>query len=441
MRLLIVSPHFPPQPSVAAQRVHALAVEAAMLGHDVTVLTTGKRSDQTSRPAASPGVNVIEVPYRAWGPFERLRELDRPRSSVSNSPAASRQTRTRRLKSAVMSFARKIKSRTGVFGSLRMPDLTDAWVAPAVAWARTQPTWDVVVSSAGPYTAHLVALQLRQSGLVRRWCADFRDLWTKNHMASGLFPITIYERILERRVLAHADMVTTVSQPLAASLASMTRCPVEIIFNGYAHATNDHPTPTITSDGEIRLVYTGTLYPQGQDVAPLLDGLAVLKQQDPATFARVRIIVAGNAQEHWHDQAVRRGIASSLRHVGLVSAAESLTLQQSAHALIIFEWTTPGLGVLTGKVFEYLAAHAPILVVGGPRDDAVAQLVSQARRGISTGRDPTAVAKAICRLAQGQPLCVGERNAVLIESYSRPHQSRRWLELVEHQLTREPSVP
>lgn len=441
MRLLIVSPHFPPQPSVAAQRVHALAIEASSLGHDVTVLTTSKRSDQTSRPAASPGVSIIEVPYRAWGPFERLRELDRPHTTASGPLPIARQTQSGGLKSGFVTFARKIKSRTGVFGSLRMPDLTDAWVTPAIAWARTQPTWDVVVSSAGPYTAHLVALQLRQSGFVRRWCADFRDLWTKNHMASGLFPITIYERILERRVLAHADLVTTVSQPLAASLASMTRCPVEIIFNGYAHAANDRPTPTITSDGEIRLVYTGTLYPQGQDVAPLLDGLALLKQQDPATFARVRIIVAGNAQEHWHDQAARRGIASTLQHVGLVSAAESLTLQQSAHALIIFEWTTPGLGVLTGKVFEYLAAHAPILVVGGPRDDAVAQLVSQARRGISTGRDPAAVFNAIRQLAQGQPLCVGERNAVLIESYSRQHQSRRWLELVENQLKREPSVP
>jgi hypothetical protein len=426
---------------VAAQRVHALAIEAAALGHDVTVLTTSKRSDQTSRPAASPGVSVIEVPYRAWGPFERLRELDRPRSSVSASSSASGQARAGGLKSAVLSFARKLKARTGIFGSLRMPDLTDAWVTPAVAWARTQSTWDVVVSSAGPYTAHLVALQLRQTGLARRWCADFRDLWTQNHMASGLFPFTIYERVLERRVLAHADLLTTVSQPLATSLASMTRCPVEIVFNGYAHGASEGLTTAIASDGEIRLVYTGTLYPQGQDVGPLLDGLAILNQHEPATFARVRLIVAGNAPEYWHDQAAKRGVSSSLQHLGLVSAAESHRLQQSAHGLIIFEWTTPGLGVLTGKVFEYLAAHAPILVVGGPCDDAVAQLVSQARRGVSTGRDATAVAAAIRRLAQGQPLCNGERNRALIESYSRQRQSQRWLELLDNELRREPGVP
>lgn len=441
MRLLIVSPHFPPQPSVAAQRVHALAVEAASSGHDVTVLTTSKRADQTSRPLMSPGVKIVEVQYRAWWPFERLRELDRPGAGAAQAPATNAAKPSGGLRHALLSFAKRMKARTGVFGSLRMPDLTDAWVAPAVAWARSQPAWEVVVSSAGPYTAHLVALQLRKSSIARQWCADFRDLWTRNHMASGLFPLTLYERILERRVLAHADLLTTVSRPLATSLASMTHRPVEIVFNGFSPAASRSPSPEKSDGGEIRLVYTGTLYPLGQDVAPLLDGLELFKRQDPAMFARVRLVVAGNAAEYWRDEATKRGLASALQHLGLVNAADSLSLQQSAHGLVIFEWSRPGHGVLTGKVFEYLAAHAPIIVVGGPPDEAVAQLVTQAGRGISTGTDAAAVAHAVRCLARGQPLFEGVRDDILIESYSRQNQSRRWLERLAKLVRREPGGP
>jgi len=435
MRLLIVSPHFPPQPSVAAQRVHALAVEAAVLGHDVTVLTTAKRSDQLSRPAPSPGVQIVEIPYRSWAIFERLRQLDRPRSSESTDVRAAR---FKGVKAALVGIAKRAKSRTGVFGSLRMPDLTDAWINPAVAWARAQQAWDIAISSAGPYTAHLVALQLRRSGLVRRWCADFRDLWTQNHMASGLFPLTLYERVLERRVLAHADAVTTVSPPLAKSLAARTRAPVHVVYNGYSQNPVNE-TPSDASPGsEIRLVYTGTLYPAGQDIAPLLDGIALVKAQSPEMFERIRMIVAGNAAEHWNAEAAKRNILAALQHRGTVSASESLALQQSAHALVIFEWNKPGLGVLTGKVFEYLAAAAPIIVVGGPPGEAVAQLVSQTRRGISTGRDAAAIARAITDVALGKSLCDGERNHALIENYSRQTQSRRWLKIVAEPVRPEP---
>ena len=49
---------------------------------------------------------------------------------------------------------RWLQRRTGIFSAARLPDLTEYWVEPAVAWARSRAAcWDAVVSSSGPPTA------------------------------------------------------------------------------------------------------------------------------------------------------------------------------------------------------------------------------------------------------------------------------------------------
>src|SRR5438034_424404 len=83
--------------------------------------------------------------------------------------------------------------------------------------------------SSGPYTAHLLAMQLKRDRIARTWIADFRDLWTANHLYRGLFPFTLRERQLERQCLHAADVITTVSQGLASELRARTSKPVEVI--------------------------------------------------------------------------------------------------------------------------------------------------------------------------------------------------------------------
>ena len=57
-------------------------------------------------------------------------------------------------------------------------------------------------------------------------------------------------------------------------------------------------------------------------------------------------------------------------------------------------------GVLTAKVFEYLKAHAPILVIGGRPDSAAAMLVKRAGRGVHLGRDESRIADTLLELIE-----------------------------------------
>ena len=65
------------------------------------------------------------------------------------------------------------------------------------------------------------------------WIADFRDLWTQN-VDSRPNPVRPFERRLERKLLADADALVTVSDDWAAKLKSRyAQVPVHTITNGF----------------------------------------------------------------------------------------------------------------------------------------------------------------------------------------------------------------
>jgi glycosyltransferase involved in cell wall biosynthesis len=426
MRILLVAPMFPPQRGVAPLRTHSFADTWAAEGHAVTVLTTRKRPDQVGLTLPVTGFEVVELPYRGPWVLELMRRFDRPGPApvgqVSNLSGQVGNL-SHGPKHLLLSPLRYLKARTGVFSAVRQPDLTDGWVRPAIAWAKAHGPWDVVVSSGGPPSAHLAALGIRQAGRARRWVADFRDLWTDNHIYAGLFPFTLAERRRERRVLAAADQIVTVSAGLADQLRAKSNKPVEVVYNGYdpeAFAGLD-PAPVFPADGRVRLVYTGTVYERGQDVSAVCAAVAA----EP----RAMLVVASDRADVWQRAARRFGLGDRLDFRGAVPRAEALRLQRDAGALVLLDWFDPRHGVLTGKVFEYLLSPAPIWVVGGSPNSPAAGLVEQSGRGIALGRDVGRIRLAIGDLIAGtSPVLTPNR--AFIAGLTRGEQARRFLRLL-----------
>lgn len=428
MRILLVAPMFPPQRGVAPLRTHSFAATWAADGHDVTVLTTAKRADQVGLTLPVSGFEVVELPYRGPWLLEQLRRRSRPEPEAGASAAgtlapASGSAGRPSPKQLLLSPLRYLKARTGIFSAVRQPDLTDGWVRPAVEWAKTHGPWDAIVSSGGPPSAHLTALGIKQVGRAPRWVADFRDLWTDNHIYAGLFPYILAERRRERRVLANADRLVTVSPGLADRLRTKSGKPVEVVYNGYdpeAFAGLD-PEPAFPIDGRVRLVYTGTVYQRGQDVSALAAAVAA----EPSAL----LVVASDRADVWLATARRFGLADRLDFRGSVPRAEALRMQRDASALVLLDWYDPRHGVLTGKVFEYLMSPAPIWVVGGSATSPVANLVMEAGRGLALGRDPQPIRAAIRGLVAGAgpPL---RPNRAFIAGLTRGEQARRLLRLL-----------
>ncbi len=418
MKILLVAPFFPPLHDVASLRTHAFADTWAKAGHAVTVLTTAKRADHSGLDLPCDGFNLNEIAFAVPRLLEKLR-------GQHKSPTAPTTSR------GWFGWLRRLRATTGAFSSVRMPDLTDYWVEPAIAWARNHAAihggWDVVVSSSGPYTANLVARAVRRRGLAKHWLADFRDLWTDNHIYRGLFPFTLRERRLEAACLRDADQLTTATDGLADKLRAKTSKPVTVIYNGADPDTFAAlpPERIFPDDGLRRLVYTGTLYPHGQDTTTLWQAMKLLGERDPHAFAKLRFVVAGAGCPLWQAEARSHGFADLLDVRGAVPRADALRMQRDADALLLVDWHDPSQGVLTGKVFEYFQSAAPILLIGGAATSPLARLVTQAGRGHVFG-DAHQLADALASPSEYAP----SPQRAFLATLTRSHQSLRLLGLL-----------
>ncbi len=432
MRILLVTAYFPPPQNVASLRAQAFARYWSEAGEQVTVLTTGNNDDQADHARSDDGYEVVQVSYDVPRLYRALRrrDLDAQELIANNAGAAALTIRKR-------GALGRLKDRSGVFSAVRMPDLTDYWVKPALAWCRDQEPWDVIVSSSGPYTAHLVGLELKRIGLARRWVTDFRDLWVNNHLYPGLFPFTLRERRLQQRCLACADLATTVSDELAQTLRSHTQTDVQVVYNGFESDELDGlgQQKIFPRDGIVRLVYTGTLYKDGQDPTPLLQAMRLLKQGKPDVAARFRLVIVGRGHEVWTGLARQYDVAEFVEAADAVDRADALWMQRDADALVLVDWNDPTAGVLTGKLFEYLALDAPVLVVGGQDGSAIARMVQQSQRGLHLGTDPQRITEALTNLLTAPTKLSMEPDRDFLATLTRQTQSMRLLEMVRRLAT------
>lgn len=402
MKILIVTTYFPPQNSVGSLRPYSWAKHWARAGHEVTVLTTKKHDHPTNTVYPYTGFTVreLEVPF-----FNLLRgSLGKKRTEEN--------VRSKNiLKSKVMSFAagtlnkliQWLQGKYGVLNACRMPDLTDLWVEPAFRAVASE-QWDLVVSTAWPYSAHRVAYKLRKNGIAKKWIADWRDLWTENHLFPGLWPFTIIEKRSESSWMRTADLITTVSSPLAVILGRKYGRKVSVIYNGFDPEDYENlPTKkSYPQDGVFRITYTGSIYAGRQDPSPLFQAVSQLHDAGSLTPDRLQIIFYGNNADMTF-LAEKFNIGSYVQYGGFLPRQQALWFQRDADVLLFLEFESSYVqGILTGKLFEYLFAGPPILSVGIGADDSAATVLRETKRGESFGNQVGLIAQMIVLLMEAK---------------------------------------
>ena len=96
------------------------------------------------------------------------------------------------------------------------------------------------------------------------------------------------------------------------------------------------------------------------------------------------------------------GLGDRLELIPYAPRSTSLALQRDSEALLLLipEAGGSGKGVLSGKVFEYLAAGRPILAAVPP-DGAAAELIRETGAGVvAPPDDPDALAEALAGLVE-----------------------------------------
>ncbi len=221
-----------------------------------------------------------------------------------------------------------------------------------------------MISSYAPPASHLVAGMLKRRFPSVNWVADYRDLWIEHQEFKGLFPFTLLEKKLESTLVRNADLLTSVSPPLCHILKLKFGLPALVVWNGFDKSNVAGPADRRVSARQFVLAYTGTVYPQKQDPSSLFRAIERLDRERKIDPDRFQVVFVGQYMDYVRVSARRWGVLRYVRFLGPVSHDESLEIQRKADALLFLDWLdSQQKGIVTGKLFEYLACEKPIMMV------------------------------------------------------------------------------
>jgi len=216
-----------------------------------------------------------------------------------------------------------------------------------------------------------------------RWLADLRDpLVANQHRRADTIATRVRQAAneqLARLVARRADAISCVSEAIAAEVRSLgARGIVRTIANGCDF--DDFAGLEYVPAARFRITHTGSFFGR-RDPRPFLQALRESGLDVVARFV-------GDFRSSDREWAEGLGLGDRLELVPYAPRAQSLRLQRDSEALLLLvpEAEGRGRGVLSGKVFEYLAAGRPILALVPP-DGAAAKLIRETGAGVVVAPD------------------------------------------------------
>jgi glycosyltransferase involved in cell wall biosynthesis len=365
MKLLLVTMYFPPAGGGGVQRPLKFASHLPALGIETHVLA----------PDDSKWVHEdtdLALPTQAW--IHRARYVG---------------PRGRRI-------ADELHGRSGLDLALRrastvgrrllLPDENVTWNATAIPKAisivRSEGI-DAVLTTSPPGSVHLIGAAVQKATGVK-WVADLRDSIAlhahRSAEGAGARAKQKARAGVAHLVAKRADAIVAAAESIAVETRGLEpRGPVLTISNGCDF--DDFAGFDYTRGDRFRLTHAGSFFGK-RDPKPFLQALADSGLED------VTVRFVGDFRPGDREFMESLGVADRVELIEYVPRRESLRLQRDSDALLLLipEAGGRGRGVLSGKVFEYLAAERPVLAVV-PEDGAAAQLVRDTGAGVVAGPD------------------------------------------------------
>lgn len=411
IKILIITYNWPPRNAIGSHRPYSWAKYWSLFGAKVTVLTAKKTPFDAPLDLSLPkleGVEVIEVPYQNLFPKSKLigsptikRWLKRIKLIVNKSTSTPIDVRK--------SWEKQVKKRIdqGVFAG-----------------------YDVLVSTYGPASTHLIACYLKSKHPEVKWVADYRDLWSNNHVTSlTKTQRALYQKMETESVGAFSDVITTVSKDLSLSLHSLHKIKCHVITNGFDISKaqlEENLNISRPRKLAVRVVHTGTVYEGHRDPTPILEVLKEMYENNEIHEGDVTLDFYGMNIEPVRRLARNLKYSRFIRIFGHVSRDLALEAQKDASLLLLLESKNSNAkGVLTGKIFEYISSGVPVLSVGSHGTSEISELLDRTGTGLAVTEDKYLIKKAINAIMNGESLSWYLPKIDEIMMYSREFQAKK----------------
>ena len=380
-RVLIITYYWPPSGGSGVQRWLKMSKYLPEYGWQPVIYTTKDAEypiiDPTLEKDVAPEAEVIRrpivEPYNFYKKFLGIKKQEK-------------------IKVGFASESKKSgwKERLSVWirGNLFIPDARCWWVKPSARhlkkYLKDHPV-DAMISTGPPHSMHLIAMKLKKTINIP-WIADFRDPWTEIDFYDALHLSHWADRKqhkLERQVLTKADKVVTVSWNWAKGLEKLGGREVLVIQNGYDWVADPNEKRAPLS-AEFSLTHLGVIGP-ARNAPTFWQALHELKDEIEGFGQSLRIKLVGDVDQSVVKNLDACGLSGNTERITHVPHDQVKGIQDATQVLLLFVNNAPNAkGILTGKLYEYLASGRPILAIG-PEDGDAARLLKETQAGVIVG--------------------------------------------------------
>ncbi len=243
------------------------------------------------------------------------------------------------------------------------------WPDPDIRWSTRaaeivlsdgwRPDW--VISTSPPESIHVAGEWIARRTNAK-WAADFRDLWLESpHRRERLrLHRRIGEKMLARRLLPKADLVTAVDPVVAAEATRLGARNVHVL----AHFSADtRLAPADLPKDTLNIVHAGSIALSDPEasISDMLQPFEAAWTRNP----QLRLHLAGRLTDAEQARAKASSAASAIQLWGVLPLDGALSVMAAADALIFV--ASAKMHVPPSKIADYLTFDVPIIACGdGP---------------------------------------------------------------------------
>ncbi len=377
-KVLIITYYWPPAGGPGVQRVLKFAKYLPELGWQPIILTVQNGEypayDESLFSDIPKECKVYKTP--AIEPFSLYKKF----TGMSSDEAIPVATLAEKKTSWKKKLAHWIRL------NLFIPDAKIGWIPFAVKAGKhiiRNEKPNIIFSSSPPPTVHLIAKNLAKwSGI--KWGVDFRDPWTDVYhydKIKGRKFSKFHEKKLEYGVLNRADKLMTVSKNVAnlLEMRKKTKSQIDIIPNGYDKADFCNFDKNQRFD-KFTITYAGKMNMQ-QNPTNLWKALGNLVRTKQKFAQDFQILFMGNIASEIIKEIKTNDLENNLKILGYINHIKMIENLIKSHILLLtIPNTKDNEGIVTGKLFEYIATEKFILGIGPKYGDA-AKILHQTNTG------------------------------------------------------------
>jgi glycosyltransferase involved in cell wall biosynthesis len=366
-KLLIISYYWPPAGGPGVQRWVKFSKYLTRMGYSCYVITVYEK--HASYPSLDPSLQKdvsSEVHITKTKSFEALKIFS---SLFKKEKVPYAGIPDKKKMSIVGKLALYIRS------NFFIPDARKGWNKYALEAAKKiieEEKIDVIITTSPPHSTQLVGLALHKRFPNIKWLADLRDPWTDIYYYNKLSHTKAAREkdlALEKEVLSEADIVTTVSADIKRIFESKSTTissgKIHVLANGFDEEDFIGGAPA--GNEVFTVAHTGTIN-SNYNISGFMQALELF-----SAGRKLNLRFIGNV-----DAVITKEVLATFPNtnfVSYVSHAEAVQYMRMADLLLLaIPDNKDNKGILTGKLFEYLASQKPVICLGPPDGDAAAIL-------------------------------------------------------------------